>query len=377
MEAFLWSMILTVVILFLPLVLVFSPFIVRKLAENELFWAICKEGQTRPVTWNKKFREFIMSYSGKCFAGKLNKSLATNNEDYWEVVDDPRKQSEKTGLGKIFEGLYWIGLPPFAEIMRYKMTWIEWGHPKKKDGSVSSHKEPIPREETISHALVQSDVYFVKVPSVETAEGIPVDVSILLTAWINNPYKALFRVQHWLEAVTNQTEGTSRVFIGTLQIKELFTLTKDEQKKGVDPANIASLSATSSKALEEALKDRLADFKTKFGVTVDDVQIQSIEPTGDAAAKYRELLTKEYEATQEAAMVRIKASADADKIRTVAQANKEAVELVLGAVTSLPGGLEAFHSQNVGNLPNLQTYVEGNRGGEPKTVIAIPTQNKK
>jgi hypothetical protein len=376
METFLWSMILTVVILFLPLVLAFSPFIVRKLAENELFWATCKEGQTRPVTWNKKFKKFIISYAGKCYAGELDKSLSTNNENYWEVVNDPRPQSEKTGLEKIFEGLYWIGLPPFAEIMRYRMTWIEWGHPKKADGSVSSHKEPIPREETISHALVQSDVYFVKVPSVETAEGIPVDVSILLTAWINNPYKALFRVQHWLEAVTNQTEGTSRVFIGTLEIKQLFTLTKEEQKKGPNPRNKASLSATSSKALEKALKKSLENFKDNFGVTVDKVQIQSIEPAGDAAAKYRELLTKEYEATQEAKMVRIKADAEADRIRKIAEAKKEEAELVLGAVTSLPGGLEAFHSQNVGNLPNLQTYVEGNKGRKPKTVVAIPTQSK-
>jgi regulator of protease activity HflC (stomatin/prohibitin superfamily) len=359
------------ILVFAPFTIaVLSPFLARKLAELEKFWATCQEGQARPVTMNKKFHKFIMSFAGKCFAGELDPSIVESSEEYWEVVDDERPK--KKGLfGKVFKGLHFIGVPPFAEIQRYKMTWIEWGYPKKSDGTVSVDKAPIPHEEIISHVLVQSDVYFVRVPSAETSEGVPVDINFLLTIRVTNPYKALYRVQHWLEAVTNQTEGTTRVFIGTKKSTELFTLEEDTDKRAVGKV---VLSPTSSEVLLEALKERFREFKESYGVQVELPQIQSVEPAGSDAKKYRELMTMEYEAEQNAKRVMIEAGAEAGRISTVAKAQKTAVEDVIGAVAQIPGGAEIFHSQQIGGLKNLSTYVEGRRGKKDTgTVISIPT----
>jgi regulator of protease activity HflC (stomatin/prohibitin superfamily) len=362
------SMLVTFVILLPVMFAVLSPFIVRKLAEMETFFATCKEGQARGITWNKKFSRFIMSYAGQCFAGELNKNLREDETDYWEVVPDTRPTHKKSFFKKLFRGIYWIGIPPFAEIPGYRMTWIEWGYPKKTDGTVSINKAPISHEETISHILVQSDVYFVRIPSAETSGGVPFDVSFLLTINITNPYKASYRIQHWLEAVTNQTEGTTRVFIGTMEASELFTVKEDTDMKTVGKF---TLSPTSSVKLLKALKERFKEFKDEYGVFVELIQIQSVEPAGTDAEKFRRLLTMEYEARQNAKRVLIEADAEANKIRKVAEAQRDAAREVIGAVASIPGGAEIYHSQQVGSLPNLTTYVEGGkRKGGP--VISVP-----
>lgn len=372
MNHFLWAMLVTFVILILPTTIVLSPFIVKKLAELEKFWATCQEGQARPVTWNKQFSKFIMSYAGFCFEGELAEPKFRRNEaEYWEVVKDTRPQKKKS-IKKLFDGIYKIGLPPFAEIQRYKMTWIEWGYPKKADGTVSIEKTPIPHEEIISHILVQDDVYFVRILSAETSEGVPFDISFLLTIKITNPYKAMYRVQHWLEAVTNQTEGTTRVFIGTKKASELFTLEENADTKAIGKGG---LSPTSSEKLLDALKERLADFKKEYGVSVHPIQIQAVEPGGSDAKKYRELLTRKYEAEKEAERTRIVADAEAYKIKKIAEAQKEAATEVFGAVAAIPGGQgpDMYHSQQVGGLQGLKVYTEGdrkNKGNNPVTAIS-------
>src|SRR3989344_4414335 len=371
-------MLITFIALAVPVFAILSPLIVRKLAELELFFAVVAEGQARPVIWNKQFSKFIMNYSGYCFAGQLDRTLRENNEEYWEVVRDQRL-TRPHRIWKFFRGLYYIGFIYFAEIQRYKMTWIEWGYPKRPDGILATTKAPISHEEIISHVLVQSDVYFVKVLSAETSEGIPVDVGFLLTISITNPYKALYRVQHWLEAVANQSEGTTRVYIGTQNIRELFAPPEGDPSTALPVGTIGALSETSSEELAKALHSRLENFKERFGVNVELVQIQSIEPAGDAAAKYRELLTRKYEAEQEAERVRIAADAEAYRIETEAKAKQKAAEMVVGAVSSIPNGPDIFHSQQVGALQNLRTYVEGDRQGKSKKgkkpVIAIPTDS--
>lgn len=376
-----WTLVLIVMlvslgILIIPATLILSPFLIRKLAELELFWATVAEGQARPVIWNKKFSKFIMNYAGYCFQGKLDpQTLNTQEEEYWEVVKDTRQAKKKGFFLKFFDGIHWIGFILFAEIQRYRMTWIEWGYPKKADGSVSTTKAPISHEEIISHVLVQSDIYFVKVLSAETNEGIPVDVSFLLTISITNPYKALYRVQHWLEAVTNQSEGTTRVYIGVKEIRELFAPPPVIPGTATPTGIVGAMSDTSSEELEKALHQRLQKFREEFGVHVEIVQIQSIEPAGDESAKYRELLTKKYEAEREAEMVRVAADAEAYRIKTEAEAKEQAAKMVIGAVSRIPGGIDIFHSQQVGGLQNLRTYVEGDRK-DKGPVIAIPADSR-
>lgn len=369
-----WAMIWTILVLTPLMLSVLSPFLVRKLAEAELFVATVNEGQARAVIFNQKFDRFIMSYSGYCFQGELVKEIRKDQEEYWEVVKDTRIR-KKTVLSKLFEGIHFIGIPPFAQIQRYRMTWIEWGYPKKSDGTVEIEKAPIPHDETISHILVQSDIYFVRVLSAETKEGVPFDVGCLLTIRITNPYKAQYRVQHWLELVTNQTEGSTRIFIGVKEAVELFT-TKDENGAET-PGPKAKLSPTCSEELEGFLKTNLDKYKHEYGVTVEKIQIQSIEPAGPESEKYRDLLTKKYEAQQEAQRVRISADADAYRIRAIAEAERMAVQNVIGAVAQIPGGDDIFHSQKVGGLKNLQTYVEGRRRRKGDAVVAIPTNTNK
>src|SRR3989344_8109694 len=363
-------MLITFIALAVPVFAILSPLIVRKLAELELFFAVVAEGQARPVIWNKQFSKFIMNYSGYCFAGQLDRTLRENNEEYWEVVRDQRL-TRPHRIWKFFRGLYYIGFIYFAEIQRYKMTWIEWGYPKRPDGILATTKAPISHEEIISHVLVQSDVYFVKVLSAETSEGIPVDVGFLLTISITNPYKALYIVQHWLEAVANQSEGTTRVYIGAKEIRQLFAPPPTAPGTIIPVGAVGALSETSSSELAQSLQDRLKNFNVEFGVHVELVQIQSMEPAGDAAAKYRELLTKKYEAEREAEMFRIAADAEAYRIQKEAEAQQKAAEMVVGTVSRIPGGVDIFHSQQVGGLQNLRTYVEGDRKGKGP-IIAIP-----
>jgi hypothetical protein len=298
-----------------------------------------------------------------------------DQDEYWEIVARDRPPKRYSLLAKMlnlpaYDGLHFMGLPFIAQIPRNRFTWVEWDFLRRPDKSLMTEKGPIPHEEPIGHILVQSDVYFVQVPTAETKEGVPVDVKCLFTININNPYKARYRTQNWLELVTNQAEADIRTFVGTEKVLDMLTVTAGNQEGVV----AVTISDRSRKELESILATGVARYKQDFGVNVSLAQIQSVEPAGPDAAKYRALITKRFEAEMGATGVRIAADAEAYKITTIATAEKQAATDVLGTISKLDDGPDLFRSQMIGKLSQLRTLMEGNRKNGVGVTVPIDSE---
>lgn len=342
--------------------LVFLPLLIANwlgnIKDRDIFFKRVEEGRARAVMLNGQFSKMIMTYKGFKFGRVKNPG---DPASYWDIVLDEEHSWVRhiPIFGGLIGGLKWIGIWPFAEIHRYTFDWVSWDLPKTGSGSSSaritaSEKTSIPHTERLSHILVQKDVYYMRVGEAETRlnpngpvsdtptggqkprfePGIPVDLELLLTISIVNPYKALFRTQHWLELVTNQLEAFVREFIGRRQFEELFADTEASSNK---------LTAFLKKETDRIMKE--------FGVHIELIQIQSVQPAGDLAGKYRALSTLAYEAQQ-------KATAR----ETEAGAEKTFLQKTLGAAAKNPATLEAYKWQQIGES-NLTTYMEG--GGKP------------
>lgn len=384
METFMqvvWGLVITLALGVVPIVILVLPIFLRWLAEEnkqtgkkEVLFATVQEGQARPIEWNRRFHGFIMSYAGYCFAGELPDSgLDRNQAEYWEVVPDDRPPRRYSLLAKMFNlpaysGLHFMGPPFIAQIPRSRFTWVEWDF-IRQNGSPTTEKGPIPHEELIGHILVQGDVYYIQVFAAETREGVPVDVKCLFTININNPYKAGYRVQDWLEIVTNQAEADIRTFVGTEKVLDMLTVTAGNQEGVV----AVTISDRSRAELESILATGMARYRRDYGVNVSLPQIQSVEPAGPNADRYRALITQQFESEMGALATRTAADAKAYEIRAIAAAEKDAAVEVLGTVSELKGGAKLFRAQQIGRLQQLRVLVEG---GGNRPGVTIPTDSE-
>ena len=114
---------------------------------------------------------------------------------------------------------------------------------------------------------------------------VPLDIGILLTIRIINPYKALFRVQNWLEATQNQFKPVVISYVGKQEFEQLI---QDKEQLG-DAVH---------KILNESKIDQ--NVEEDYGVHIKKVGFVKIDPTGDLKNQYQEAATKEWEAKKEA-----------------------------------------------------------------------------
>lgn len=260
------------------------------LAKNNIFFTFVQEGTAKVILTFGQFSRAIISYVGH----ELNEE--------WEVVEkkSPKIITEllkKTKLG----GLKPIGIPLIHSVHAYKFKWASFEQIEGQEGV--AHKV-VPHEKIIDYILVQDDVYYTFLEKAETKGMVPIDVSMLLTIKIVNVYKALFKVQDWLEATLNQIKPSLREFIGTREFEEL---TNPEGKEKMDGKFKNFL--TESK-IDEFLKEN-------YGVELRKAEIVTIDPSGERGTKYVEAASKKWEAEKEKDRIKIIANAEAKRIEKV------------------------------------------------------------
>ncbi|MBX4210527.1 hypothetical protein KW783_00955 [Candidatus Parcubacteria bacterium] len=387
------ALIAPIVVLGTPALLFLFAIVARELAEKDLFFTVVTEGQAKAILRNQRFYRAVMSFKKHRFRGNTDLTaieraaipaagidetdeelkrrlkvkrltpaqknlrqhysfddlVAKRKIDEWDIIpgEDTVSRLQKIPLiGKTLAGIRWVGLPPFATVYEYRFSWVSYEQ-KDEDGTLSAEKHPVPREEkNMRHILVQEYVYHVIVTDAETKEGVPVRIALLLTIAIVNPRKALFNVKHWLDAVTNQTEPDVREYIGTKEFEELYE----------------DLSVT-SEALKKSLK-QLDHFLADYGADVRLVQVQTVDPSGEDARRYRTLSTRQYEADQ-----------NAKKTRTDADAERYRIENTLHTIAREPGAVVMYQAEQevksaelIANSKTLTTWV---RSGQ-NTPLALP-----
>jgi len=237
------------------------------LAPSNRFFTFVNEGTAKVVVRGGQVVKVLVQLKG-----------FTLDSD-WNVVSGQERH--------LFGGLRWYGIWPVDDIYIYRFRWTNVLH----DGTVQEH-EP----EWLDYILLKQDVYFFKEEEVEDKNLLPLEVHVLLTIQVVNPYKALFLVQDWLETVINRFRPTLRDCIAQGEYEVLV------KQRGAIGSKLFGDSNT-----------LLREFLDQYGVEVLAVEIKEINPSEE----YRDETLLQWKAEQEEKRVRINARAEAARLRSV------------------------------------------------------------
>lgn len=207
-----------------------------QLAPTNLYWTIIQEGTSKIVKRGGKAVKGLIQYKGKVL-----------NED-WDVVDG---QEEK----HLFGGLRFYGWWPREEIHIYKLRWT----------SIQENGKTVQHEEELDSILLKEKIYAMKIEGAEDKDGIPLDIDLLITLKVVNPYKAAFVGEDYLELVLNRTRPLFREYVRGFTFMELSA---QKQRAGGE---------LWKKLLVEKL---IEEFKQDYGIQIKDggIEMKNITP---------------------------------------------------------------------------------------------------
>lgn len=244
------------------------------LAKNNIFFTFVKEGTAKAILTFDRFNRIVISY----------KKYGLDQEwNIWSIEEAKRQniilRKEPFRIG----GLVWVGIPFIHSVYKYKFEWVSFEQGEEGGELI---EKPIPHEDTLDYILLQDDIYYVFVEKAEAKGMVPLNIGTLLTIRITNPYKALFRVQNWLEATQNQLKPVVVSYTGQQGFEELI---EDKIQLGDTVHNILKESEIDENVEED------------YGVHIKKVGFVKIDPAGERGEKYREASSKAWEAEKEAA----------------------------------------------------------------------------
>ena len=312
-----------------------AALLIRKLAERNLFWTFVEEGTAKAIVINGRFTFCVMSFSGHMFAADGPNPPAIQ-ADGWDIVTSDDSVLHRRYL-PLLRNVRWIGLPPFNDAYVYGFSWtsLEEEQKDEKDMKKKFHYS----DKTIDYILIQDDIYVTQVKEAECKDNIPLDAIILIGGRIVNPYKALFKVERWLESTANRVGADMRDLFGKKTYAQIRELSDTE-------ANVSE-----KKTFDEVLKE--------WGFEILFVRVHSVNPGSDLAAEFIRATTVTYIAEETA-------KANEAEGRGKATRDKQHFE----AVTGVTGGLEMFKWNKIAES-KLTTYVEG---GAAKPVVTVGGQ---
>ena len=298
------------------------------LANFDICFTFVEEGTAKAVVRGKEFHKFLLQSKEMKF-----------RERSWDIVPlRPDEQPEKRYWFERWSGARWVGLWPFFSIYNYKFKWTV-AKQEEKDGKIVT--TPDMRERTIGSIYIRDVVYYGKVESAETTDNTPVDVEYLLTVRVTNPYKALFRVHRWLEAVIDLTSQRGRQYIGTRSYKQLIAEEGDEQNSGFAGGI-------------QALRGHLAK---NFGVKFVYADIASVEFSRTTKKEYVEASTAAYLADAKAVAIVTEAKAEAKKIEIKGKAEANALKARMDQFQNNPDAAQATINGDVSKAMGLDKLV--------------------
>src|SRR3989338_7200628 len=256
--------------------------------------------------------------------------------DGWNIVPFDQSAHHRRYL-PLLRNIRWIGLPPFSDGYVYGFSWtsLEEEQKDEKDMKKKFHYS----DKTIDYILIQDDIYVTQVKEAECKDNIPLDAIILIGGRIVNPYKALFKVERWLESTANRVGADMRDLFGKKTYAQIRELSDTE-------ANVSE-----KKTFDEVLKE--------WGFEILFVRVHSVNPGSELAKKFIEATTAPYGAKE-------KAKASEAEGRGKASRDKQHFE----AIAKIAGGGEIFRWNKIAES-KLTTYVEG---GAAKPVVPVGGQ---
>lgn len=291
------------------------------LAKVNLFFTFVEEGMAKAIVKFGKFHRIIISYEG--FRLKKDHGLKKSGQINYDFLS---WLSNKLGL----DGLRWVGIPFIHSVHTYEFRWTSYEQAEEGGKLV---QRVVVKKKRIDYILLQDDVYYAFIRAAETKDKVPVDVDILLTIRITNPYKALFRVQSWLEATENQLKPVLRSYIAKKSFSKLIERMDGKTRSADD---LLKWPVETSNGKNVSLDFYL---DSRYGVRVKKIGFVRIDPI----EKHQEIALKKWEAEREAERIGVIANAEADRLQKVVGKIKE-----LGDTGTLIRTLEALEKTGEG-----------------------------
>ncbi len=279
--------------------------IVYNLAKLNIIFTFVQEGQIKSIEKFGKFHRMVIAYEGYSFDQEwIIRPLGENGQRGKRWVKDEKgniKEEEYTielwhQPPKWLGGLRLVGIPLIHTVHWYNFRWASFEQ-IEEDGKLTEKIKYT--EKKIDYILAKDDVYYTFLKEAETAGMVPVNLGLLLTIRIVNPYLALYRVQDWLETVLNQVKPAFRRFVAGLQFEEIIQK-EEKMEREYDVFLQNSMIAEYS--------------ERNYGARLKKVGIVTIDPAGKRALDYVAAATKKYEALRQSEQITTLAQADIERM---------------------------------------------------------------
>lgn len=384
-------------------------FFMQWLAEENILFTTCTEGTIKIIVRSGSFDHPIMSFAGYHLNDPRKKDVGPKDHYRNEFVADdgtitpvPDWQVIYHGVGnkKKFTnndddyydnrhwilkhlGLYWVGWPWSHSVYVYAFEWNETV--TQKD---TGEEKILPRAEPADFIFVKDFVYAIKTSGAETIDLLPIDMLMLVTIAVRNPYRALFSGEDWLQRVTAEINRYVRTYVGSKYYQNLISPKKSGNDTDDEPASADKIKEYWKEfsqpilALNDMLPDDIAGtspigLEDQYGVKIRGVALQTMELSGTAEEKqkHQAATLKKYIARQEAEAITITATANGKAIEIKGAKEAEALAARLKVIQEYTGvgitlaGYDAVResSQGSGN-----TIIWGNNPLTPLTEMLNP-----
>ncbi len=227
-----------------------------------------KEGTTKQVLVNGKFKKSLLVKTGY----KLNEK--------WDLV--LLKEGEKEALASLWGGLFWVGIWPFARVYARIMKFT-----KALPGGTYKERADPDTDFLLTGTAYQYALLFT---DAEDKDKLPLSGQMTMTAMIINPYKALFLVHEWFDALVTRVLPRVRQYISEHTYDELINK-KDVQ---LDVDVFKMLHEPNQKDPEGKPISIISILRNQYGIELLALEMVNIDPPPE----YREATLRQFNAVQ-------------------------------------------------------------------------------
>ena len=341
-----WSLVILLFVVFVAVAIAWRPIavrIVRKYATLNKGFTVVDEGRASFVMLGGKPVDAIIQWRGHSL------------DEEWNVIGGEGSRKYRVWFGAhVFEN----PLVNARQIFTY--NW------RRTVVDEQGHMRELGKDIEIDYVPLVPDVYWCKVEEAEDRDLMPLDIELLLTVQVVNPYKALFetgaRSGVWLQVVIARTAAEAR---GVISQKSYRDWMGESQPSA--PGSQVSMGNEIKERLETGAANILEEeFVKQYGVRVLDIEVFKITPAGD----YQKLTTEAIRARLEGDAAVIKAGLDAAARVALATGDADALRKMVDALRE--GGdearilrtLEALEKSPIGGnlfmmMPELRETLRG------------------
>jgi hypothetical protein len=239
------------------------------LAPKELFATHIAEPTAKIVLRGKVPRKMMFRFKGHV------------QDAGWNIMPSKGAVQGDKFLGFDLGGFAFYGFSPFDKIFYHKENWTtidENGDPEEH-GMEEDGVTPKLR----GYVYLGDSPYLLTLKGAEDSDSVPIDVKMIVTARIKNPYKAYFNISDWKSAVLTKMKAPMRAIMGEYSFQQMVKTPNlkangdlEKELAGLTPQDLNQL----DKVFFELLKKRgiLQLFDDNYGIEVKEVQIEELIP---------------------------------------------------------------------------------------------------